>query len=148
MPGFSGFLEDKILDAIFKQTNITAFTTLFVSLHSADPTDAGNNEISGGSYARVQLNPDPTNSTDTNWNGKVDNGTARRMTNKLAITFPTATANWNSGNPITHYGIWDASSAGNFICYGTIDASGVTVLNGNTLSFQGGSPGSLRFDVD
>lgn len=148
MPGLSAAYEDKLLDAIFKTTTFGLPANIFVSLHSADPGDTGTSEISGGSYARVQRSPDPDTATNTSWNAKVDSGTARRITNNGAITFPTATANWNGGSPLTHFGLWDALTGGTFIGSGPIDAAGVVVLNGNTLSFQGGTPGSLRFDID
>jgi len=149
--GLSNLYEQKVLEAIFKQTNVTAPTTLYVGLNSADPGDTCASELaSTGAYARAQLNPDTNNATNTNYNAIDAASQAPKtiLTNKLAITFPTATANWNSGNAITYFTLWDASTAGNCVYSGSITPSGVVVLNGNTLSFAGGSPGQLTFTVD
>lgn len=148
--GVSNYLETKVLHWIFKQTSVgTAPTTLYYALHSADPGDTGASELSGGSYARAQLNPDVNSSTDTNYNAVGSVGQAASMTNKLDITFPTATANWNSGSPIIYWSLWDAASTGNCLWSGTIaGGTGVTVLNGTTLKFTGGSPGQLSVTLD
>ena len=149
MAGLSQFVETKVLEWMFKQTAFgTAPSTLFVALHSADPGDTGASELSAtGSYARAQLNPDTNNSTNTNWNAVDEPGTAKRISNKLDITFPTATANWNSGSAIGFWAIWDASTSGNCLCSGTI-TGGLTVNNGNTAKFTGGTPGQLTFTID
>lgn len=149
--GLTDYMEGKVLDWVFKQTAFgTAPTVLYYSLHSADPGDTGASELAAtGSYARAQLNPDTNNSTDTNYNAKGTSGAARTMSNKLDITFPTATANWNSGNPIQYFAIWDASSTGNCLWSGSIaGGTGVTVLNGTTLKFTGGTPGQMSVTID
>ncbi len=149
--GVSNFVETKVLEWIFKQTAFgTAPTALHVSLHSADPGDTGASELGAtGSYARAQLDPDTNNSTHTNWNALDTSGQAVRTTNKLAVTFPTATANWNSGNPILYFAIWDAGTSGNCLWSGTIaGGTGVTVLSGTTLSFAAGTPGALAITLD
>lgn len=148
--GLSNYVESKLVNWLFKQTAFgSAPTALYVALHSADPGDTGANELAAtGSYARAQLNPDTDSSTNTNWNAAGTSGSAATMSNKLAVTFPTATANWNSGSAIQYFSIWDASSSGNCLFSGTISASGVVVLNGTTLSFAGGTPGNLSITVD
>lgn len=146
MAGFSNTLEQQYQEHLFKKTAPTAVTNLWISLHSADPADTGANELSGGSYARVQLDPDTNNSTNTNWNAiGAGAGNAQRISNKLAITFPTATANWTTA---THAGLWSAVTGGTFYGTLTIAVGGQTVLNGGTLSFPGGTPGTLAFDLD
>ncbi len=149
MAGLSNTHEDMLLDWLFKKTTFgAAATTLWYSLHSADPGDTGASELaSSGSYARAQLDGDTNNSTDTNYNAKATSGTARRISNKLDITFPTASADWNSAAAIGYWGLFSASTAGTYYASGTI-TGGVVVLNGNTLKFAGGTPGSLTFDID
>lgn len=143
--GLSNYVEAKVLDWVFKQTAFgSAPTVLYVSLHSADPGDTGASELSGNSYARAQLNPDTNNSTDVNWNAKGTSGQAATMSNKLDITFPTATGNWTTA---TYFGIWDASSSGNLLWSGAI-TGGLTVNNGNTAKFTAGTPGQLVVTID
>jgi len=123
----SDYLENKVLDHILGATAYSAPGTVYVSLHSADPTDAGNGaELSGNGYARKSV----TNNT-TNW----PNASSGSKSNGTAITFATATGNWTAA---THFGIWDASSAGNLLYFGALTAS-KTVQNGDTASFAVGA---------
>lgn len=105
-------------------------SNFYVSMHSGDPGLTGASELSGGGYARVAVS-----AATGSWSAPATNGSSREITNSGAITFPTATADWTSA---THFGIWDASSAGNFIRGGALAAS-KTVQNGDTLSFAAGA---------
>lgn len=128
MSRMSDYLEVELRKHIFRTGSFTKPTALYVSLHTADPTDTGTGtEVSGGSYARVQRDP-----LDANWSGA--SSTDGVTKNVAAITFPAPTANWGS---ITHFGIWDASSAGNMICSGALGTP-KTVNNGDPApSFAG-----------
>jgi len=119
--GMSDYLEVELRKHIFRTGSFTKPSALYVSLHTADPTDVGNGaEVSGGSYARVQRDP-----LDANWTGA--SSTDGVTDNAAAITFPTPSANWGV---ITHWGIWDASTSGNLLCSGTITPN-KTVNNGD-----------------
>ena len=48
------------------------------------------------------------------------------------------TANGGSWGTITHLGIWDASSSGNFLWHGALSAS-KTVADGDTIDFAAGN---------
>lgn len=148
MAGMSDTLEQNVLKWLTKQTALpTAPTTLFVSLHSADPSDTGASEISGNNYSRAQLNPDP--GTNVNWNALDTSGTATRVTNKNDVVFPQATPGaWNSGSAIPFFGIWDASTSGNFLWGGAFSGTGVTVNATVTLRLVGGNPGQLQLTAD
>lgn len=103
---FSNYLETELLDHVFANNAYTSPTTVYVSLHTANPDeDASGAEVSGGSYARVA-------GTFT-----VSGNTA---TTSAAVEFATATASWGT---ITHVGVWDASSAGNMLAYAALTAS-------------------------
>lgn len=148
--GVSNYVENHVLEWIFKQDQLpTPPTGIWVSLHGTDPGDTGANEISGGSYARASRAPDANTSTNTSWNALDTSGQAARCSNFATITFPTASANWFSGNPILYFCLWDASTAGNCLWSGTIaGGTGVTVLSGTTLTFAGGTPGALIITLD
>src|SRR5262245_41688257 len=108
MAGLSDGSENKLLNVIFNQTNWTAPTAIYMSLHTADPGDTGTNEhASSGGYARV----DCTSSFPT------ATGTGGSISNDVQINFPTATADWTT---VTHWGIWDASTSGNFLLGGSL----------------------------
>lgn len=112
---------------------------LAVGLFTAAPSDSGGGtEVTGGSYARGQLNPSFSNWEGTN--GEVTDtdsaGTGGATQNAVAITFPTPTANWGT---ITHFAIFDATSGGNMLFHGALTAS-KTVNNGDPApSFQIGA---------
>jgi hypothetical protein len=152
--GFSDSFEQRLLNWIFKQTALTLPTSLYYSLHGSDPGDTCTGELVSGtspSYARSNTAPPDANSGATvNYHAFDTVSSATRASNKLAITFPTATGNWNSSAAINWWCLWDQVSAGNCLLCGTISGGGVIVLNGNTLSFagSGSSPGQLTFTVD
>jgi len=114
MSKMSDYLEVELRKHIFRTGSMTKPAALYVSLHTADPTDAGTGtEVSGGSYARVQRDP-----LDANWSGA--SATDGLTDNVADLVFPAPTANWGV---VTHFGIWDAASAGNLICHGVLAAS-------------------------
>ena len=129
MAAMSDYLENKLIDHIFRNTAFTVPTTVYIGLLTAAPADAGGGtEVSGGAYARVQVGPSLAtwNGTHGNTTG-VSSGTGGQTSNAATITFPTPTANWGV---ITHFGIFDASSAGNLLFHGALTAS-KTVNNGD-----------------
>jgi hypothetical protein len=122
MAGKSDYLENAVLNAVFNNTSL-AVTTPYVGLYTAAPTDAGGGtEVTGGSYARVSASF-----------GAAASGA---IANDVAVTFPSPTANWGT---VTHFGIFDASSAGNLLYWGALDTSR-NILNGdNAPSFAIGA---------
>ncbi len=120
----SNFLETGILNHVFRTATLAKLTNVHVSLHTADPTDAGTGaEVTGGAYARVAVGV-----ADANWNAPGDDGAGnQQISNVNAITFPAPTANWGT---VTHLGIWDAATAGNLLYRGALTTSR-TINNGD-----------------
>lgn len=145
MAGFSQYTELNTLQAIFKSTAFPIPTGIRISLHSADPGDTGANELAAtGAYARASRDPDPNAATNTSWSAVNQAAAASLISNAAAVSFPTATANWNSSNPIGFWGAWDTAGTPNHLLSGTI-TGGVVVLNTNTLTFD---PTNLQFTID
>jgi hypothetical protein len=135
MAGLSDSAETNLLKLLFQNvtwanigdaTGLVGSSTagsLYVSLHTADPTDSGNqtsSEATYGSYARVAV----ARSTGA-WS--VSNDT---VSNIGAITFPACTS---GSNTITHFAVGRASSGtGEIIGVGTCSLS---VSTGITPSF-------------
>lgn len=102
MSAMSDYLENEILDHILGTGAYTAPTTVYVGLSTATlADDASGTELSGSGYARQSATFNAAAS-----------GTAD---NSAAIEFPAATASWGT---VSHFGIYDAASAGNLLIHG------------------------------
>jgi len=107
MAEMSNFLENALINATLRNTTYTSVATVYVSLWTSDPTDAGSGtEVSGGSYARTAVTfAAPSNGVTTN---------------SADVTFPTATASWGT---VGWIGINDAASSGNLLYHTALDTS-------------------------
>lgn len=117
--GFSDYLEAALLNHVFRTTGYTQPTNVYISLHTADPGETGSaGEVSGGAYARVAVSR-----ANASWSAPAADGEYQAITNAGVITFPAPSgANWGT---ITHFGIWDNSSGGNFLGGGSLGTSRV-----------------------
>jgi hypothetical protein len=130
MSAMSDYLENKLIDHIFRNRSFTVPSGLYVALFTAAPSDSGGGtEVSGGSYARVQVGPSDSawESTQGSTAAAASSGTGGATQNGSVITFPTPSGNWGT---ITHFGIFDASSGGNLLFHGALTTS-KTVNNGD-----------------
>ena len=131
MAGKSDYLENKIIDHVFRGRSYTAPTQVWVGLLTAAPSDTGGGtEVSGGSYARATAGANG----DTTWKATqggtpaaASSGTGGQTSNPAALTFPAPTANWGT---VTHFGIYDASTAGNLLYWAALTVS-KTINNGD-----------------
>ena len=107
MAEMSNYLENALINATLRNTSFTSPATVYISLHTADPTDAGTGtEVSGGSYARQSATfAAPSNGASAS---------------NADITFPQATGNWGT---IGWIGIWDSLTTGNLLYHTALDAS-------------------------
>lgn len=129
MSAFSNYLEDKINDHVLTNTAFTKPATVYLSLHTGDPGESGTgSEVSGGSYARVAI----TNN-NTNFPVCPSTGTPTK-TNGQPFSFPTSTASWGT---VTHWALYDASSAGNMIAHGAFSTPRL-VASGKTMKVPAG----------
>jgi hypothetical protein len=103
--GISTYLANLVLDAIFNAGSVSGKTP-YLSLHTADPGYTGASELTGGSYARVNGGP------------KFKAAASRALDNDVEIQFtglPACT--------VTHFGVWDAATNGNFLWGGQLGSS-------------------------
>lgn len=144
MAAITDYLENKLIDQLFRGQAYTFPTGLHVGLLTAAPSDStGGTEVSGNAYARQNLAP-----SLTNWAGTqgatttvASSGTSGTTSNNVAITFPTPTASWGT---VTHFGVWDAASSGNLLVYGSLNIA-KTINQGDTVTFP---ISSLSFQID
>ena len=119
MGSASDYLENKLLNHVLKVSSFSVPTNLYVSLHTADPTDTGTGtEVSGTSYARTLCNGWTT-------------AASRASSNSAAVTFPAAGGSWGT---ITHWAVWDASTGGNCLFHGSITTPNAIIAT-NIVSF-------------
>lgn len=135
MAALSDYVEERFLNFLFNNnsTTITAPST-WVELYTATPTDTGGGTaVSGGAYARQRVYASTATNT-VKWTAAADTSTpsgAKHVNNAATITFPQATAAWGDCKAV---GVFDASSAGNLLWHGTLDAT-KTVGSGDTFKF-------------
>ena len=109
MANMSDYLEVALLNETLNGVAFTAVDNPYISLHTADPTDAGTGaEVSGGSYARVASS------------FATASGTSGAVVSDATATFPTATASWGT---VGWIGLWDAASSGNLLYHAALDAT-------------------------
>jgi hypothetical protein len=134
----SDYLENKLVDQLFRGQTAPTTTTLYVGLLTAAPSDSGGGtEVSGGSYARVSVTSSLANwaGTQTAGSTTASSGTGGQTSNNAAITFPTPAATWGT---VTHFGIYDASSGGNLLFWGALTIA-KTINQADTVTFPAAS---------
>jgi hypothetical protein len=120
----SDYAENKINELLVGKTGFTT-PTAYVALYTAAPSDAGGGtEVSGGSYARKST-------AGADWN----TSSGGSISNANAITFVTSSGAWGT---VTHFGVHDASTAGNLLFWAALTTSKV-VGSGDTASFAAGT---------
>jgi hypothetical protein len=124
MAEMSNFLENALLNATLNATTYTAPATVYVSLWTSNPTDAGDGtEVTGGSYARTAVS------------FATASGTSGNILNDADVTFPTATASWGT---VGWIGINDAATAGNLLYHTALDTS-KTIDSGDIFKISTGN---------
>jgi hypothetical protein len=121
MAEFTNYAETKIYDHMLRNTAWTSPVTVYVALHTADPTETGAvAEISGNGYIRkaaaFAASTDGVGSTSGD------------------VTYDQATGDWGT---ISHFSIWDAESAGNALMYSSVTTP-KAVNSGDTAKFTAG----------
>ena len=120
----SNYLENALINVTLRATTYTAPATVYVSLWTSDPTDAGSGtevSTSGTSYARTAVTfAAPSNGVTTN---------------SADVTFPTATASWGT---VGWIGINDALTTGNLLYHTPLDTS-KTIDSGDIFKISTGN---------
>jgi hypothetical protein len=141
----SNYLENKMIDFIFRGQNYVLPTTLYAALYSARITeDADAEELSGDGYARV-----PVPRSLLSWAGTQGAGSAEPSSggsgftsNNVAIQFPLAKDEWGTA---LWWAILDAPAGGNILFYGEL-LYPRTIYPGDTpITFD---PGNMTIWID
>jgi len=132
---FSQYLATKILSWVKNSTFPSALSNVYVSLHTADPGTAGtNNDVTAsvrGVATRVGIASTAFSSVGA------ASGGGYQITNSMVSQQTTSAAN-TSPVTISHFGLWDTSSGGNFLASGTLTTN-VEIQQGDTVQFNSGA---------
>lgn len=137
MSQLTDFGENKVTDALWRGQALGAPATWYVALYSAAPSDGGGGtELAGNGYARVAVTASLAAWAGTQSAGSTtaSSGTSGTTSNNAAVTFPTATGAWATA---THFGILDASTAGNLWIWAALSTAKTAGI-GDTPSFANG----------
>ena len=138
MSAMSDFLENSLVDQIFRGKTAPTTSTLYISLYTAAPSDVGGGtELTGAGYARVAVTSSLTNWAGTQSSGSTvaSTGTGGGTSNNIAITFPEPTAGWGQ---VQAFGVHDASTGGDLLFHGSLTIN-KTINEGDTVTFPAGS---------
>ena len=117
----SDYLENEILDHILGTGAYTMPSAVYVGLSTGSfGDDNSGTELTGNNYARVAATFSAAASGTTS--------------NSAAIEFAAATGSWGS---VSHFGIFDASSAGNLLIHGAFTTA-KTIESGDILKISTG----------
>jgi hypothetical protein len=125
MSAASDYLENKVLDHFLGTASTSAPATVYLALFTTDPTDAGSGtevSTSGTNYARQSIAFSSASSGTTS--------------NSADVEFSQATG--SGFGTVTHFGIFDASTAGNLLFHGALTAS-KTIAAGDVFKVASGN---------
>ena len=125
MSAASDYLENKVLDHFLGTASTSAPATVYLALFTTDPTDAGSGtevSTSGTAYARQSIAFSSASSGTTS--------------NSADVEFSQATG--SGFGTVTHFGIFDASTAGNLLFHGALTAS-KTIAAGDVFKVASGN---------
>ena len=102
----SNYVENLVINWLFRGQALTSPGVVYVSLHTADPGEDGTTgELTDTNYARTSAGATPSTAWDAPTNGVTSNNNV--------VTFPALA---DAGTVVvTHYGFWDAATAGNYL---------------------------------
>lgn len=138
MAAMSDYLENKLVDQLFRGQAFAFPANMYVGLLTAPPADGGGGtEVSGNNYARVTVAASLANFAGTQGVGTTtaSTGATGTTSNNGSLTFPTPSANWGT---VAAFGIYDAASGGNLLFYGNLSIN-KTINQGDTVTFPAGS---------
>jgi hypothetical protein len=128
MASMTSYLQKRLLDHSLGLTTFTMPTTVYLGLHTANPSETGSIvaevSVTGTGYARNAITS-KMNATDS---------VTGITSNNAAITYGPALSDWGT---ITHISVSDAPSAGNMLLYGPLTVVQTTPI-GESVQFSSG----------
>ena len=132
---FSQYFATQVLSWVKGAPFPTALSNVYISLHSADPGVAGTNADETAAITNTTNRTTIASSALRAVSGA--SGGGFEITNTGVVQLTTS-ANNSNAITVTHFGVWDAASGGNFLASGQLTSS-VDVELGDTVQFNIGA---------
>ena len=132
---FSQYFATQVLSWVKGAPFPTALSNVYISLHSADPGVAGTNADETAAITNSANRTTIASSALGAVSGA--SGGGFEITNTGVVQLTTS-ANNSNAITVTHFGVWDAASGGNFLASGQLTSS-VDVELGDTVQFNIGA---------
>jgi len=111
--GLSATIANDFLEWLCNASATSAApTNIWIQLHTADPGSAGTTAVAG-------------NATRKDLTASMGTAASGLISNNVAITWTSGEV--DTSEDYTHWALFDASTAGTFLCSGTMTANAVTV---------------------
>lgn len=133
---FSTYLADTILQWLRTQTFPSALSNIYISLHAGSPGATG---LSNDQTAAITGVATRTLLASSNLGAPVagSGGTGRQISNTNTTQITSNAVN-TSTIALTHFGLWDAATGGNFLYSGVLDQT-TNVSLGDVVQFGSGA---------
>lgn len=133
MSAASNYTEENVINAVLRGVAFPIPTGIYVSLHTADPTDAGGNEVDTTAWpAYVRKDAAVGGAIASGWEAPTDGVT----TNAKQILYPGMNGTGNV--TVSHWAIYDADTGGNMLAHAPLQTSR-TLQPGDVFVFDIGS---------
>ena len=132
---FSQYFATQVLSWVKGAPFPTALSNVYISLHSADPGVSGPNADETAAITNTANRTTIASSALGAVSGA--SGGGFEITNTGVVQLTTSASNSNAIT-VTHFGVWDAASGGNFLASGQLTSS-VDVELGDTVQFNIGA---------
>lgn len=124
--GYSNYLKNLILDAVYRGVPLPAFPTVYAAYYTSAPSDSmPGTEPGAGGYLRVAVANNSANFSPTSGGIKK---------NAAAVQFPITSADQGTA---THFGWHTAASGGQFLAYGPLNPPAVMGINSQLILMVG-----------
>ena len=129
----SNYTEANVINALLRGVAFPLPSGTYISLHTANPTDAGGSEVSTANWpAYTRRHAEVGGAIGIGWSASADGVS----TNSKQITYPGM--NGGSSVTVTHWAVHDALSGGNMLFYAPLQTAR-TLLPGDVFVFDIGS---------
>lgn len=124
---FSDTLENYALDGLFGSAGVAVLVQYLALATTAASDSAFGTEVTGGSYARLEIEA----ATGRTWTA----ASGGSINNSAEWAFTTATASWGT---VSYVGIFSAAAAGSYYAWADLTTA-KAVDNGDTAKFASGA---------